>query len=88
MTKKKVKKKAAVVRRTRKTPFDIDRLRKIAQRLRTQASGLVAHANAMEDAGLDELNIDGNKMLTRALKQIDRFLRNSQRDLDEIISED
>ena len=82
------KKKAAIVRRTRKIPFDADRLRKIARRLRTQSTEFLAHAIEMEKAGLTDINIDGNKMLTRALKQVDRFLRNSQRDLDEIIGED
>ena len=82
------KKKAAIVRRARKIPFDVDRLRKIAGRLRNQASGFVAHATAMEKAGLTDINIDGNKMLTRALKQVDCFLRNSKRDLDEIIAEE
>jgi hypothetical protein len=82
------KKKPAIVRRARKIPFDADRLTKIARRLRTQSNEFVAHANRLKKAGLTEINIDGNKMLTRALKQVDRFLRNSQRDLDELISED
>jgi hypothetical protein len=82
------KKKAAIARRVRKTPFDADRLRKIAQRLRAQSAGFLAHANQMENAGLDDINIDGTKMLVRALKQVDRFLRNSQRDLDEITADD
>ncbi|HVC93616.1 MAG TPA: hypothetical protein VND64_08000 [Pirellulales bacterium] len=82
------KKKAAVARRTRKVSFDADRLVKIAGRLRAQSGAILAHARAMKNAGLTDINIDGNKMLTRALKQVDRFIRNSQRDLDEIIDED
>jgi hypothetical protein len=84
----KKKKKAVIVRRTRKIPFDAARLVKIAGRLRAQSSAVLAHARAMKNAGLTDISIDGNKMLTRALKQVDRFIRNSQRDLDEIIAEE
>ena len=84
----KKKKSSSAERGSRKTPFDPDRLRKMARRLRTQASQFAAHASAMEQAGLGHINIDGNKMLVRAMKQIDRFLRNAQRDLDELVEED
>ena len=82
------KKKSSPERSPRKIPFAPDRLRKISRRLRTQASQFTAHAAAIEKAGLGHMNIDGNKMLVRAMKQIDRFLRNAQRDLDELVEED
>ena len=50
----------------------------MASRLRTQASQFAAHAATMEKAGLGQINIDGNKMLVRAMKQVDRFLRNAK----------
>lgn len=82
------KKKSGAERNSRKTPFGPERLRKMARRLRTQASQFVAHASSMEDAGLGQINIDGNKMLVRAMKQVDRFLRNAQRDLEDILNDD
>jgi hypothetical protein len=84
----KKKKSSGAERGSRKTPFDPDRLRKIARRLRTQASQFTAHASSMEQAGLGQIAIDGNKMLVRAMKQVDRFLRNAERDLDELIEDD
>lgn len=82
------KKKSSPAGTSRKTPFDPERLRKISRRLRSQASQFAAHAAAIEKADLAHLDIDGNKMLVRAMKQIDRFLRNAQRDLDELVEED
>ncbi|HVX64268.1 MAG TPA: hypothetical protein VHC19_26840 [Pirellulales bacterium] len=82
------KKKSSATRNSRKTPFDPDRLRKLARRLRNQASQFTAHASAMEDAGLRQIDIDGNKMLVRAMKQVDRFLRNADRDLGDLLDEE
>lgn len=82
------KKKSGAERNSRKTPFNPDRLRKMARRLRTQATQFMAHASSMEDAGLGQINIDGNKMLVRAMKQVDRFLRNAQRDLGDLLDEE
>ena len=48
----------------------------------------MAHASSMERAGLQEINIDGNKMLVRAMRQVDRFLRNAERDLEDLVNED
>jgi len=82
------KKKSGGGRGSRKIPFDPERLRKLAKRLRNQASQFSAYASAVERAGLAHVNIDGNKMLLRAMKQIDRFLRHAQRDLDELVEEE
>lgn len=84
----KKKKAGGAGRGSRKTPFDPERLRKLARRLRNQASQFSAHASAVEKGGLAHVNVDGHKMLLRAMKQIDRFLRNAQRDLDELLEED
>lgn len=82
------KKKSGTARNSRKTPFDPDRLRKMARRLRNQASQFTAHASSMEDAGLAQIDIDGNKMLVRAMKQVDRFLRNAERDLGDLLDDE
>jgi hypothetical protein len=82
------KKRSGASRGSRKIPFDPDRLRKMARRLRSQASQFVAHASSMERAGLREINIDGNKMLVRAMRQVDRFLRNAERDLEDLVNEE
>lgn len=82
------KKSAAKAQGTRKSPFDPDRFRKMARRLRTQANQFLAHASSMDKAGLKEINIDGNKMLIRAMRQVDRFLRNADRDLEELVEDD
>jgi hypothetical protein len=84
----KKKKSSGADRGSRKTPFDPDRLRKIARRLRNQASQFAAHASTMEQAGLAHIDIDGNKMLVRAMKQVDRFLRNADRDLEELVDDE
>jgi hypothetical protein len=82
------KKKGSEERSSRKIPFGPERLRKMASRLRAQASQFAAHAATMEKAGLGQINIDGNKMLVRAMKQVDRFLRNTQRDLEDLVNDD
>jgi hypothetical protein len=82
------KKKSVTEKNSRKTPFTSERLRKIARRLRNQAGQFVTHAASMEAAGVTQISIDGNKMLVRALKQVDRFLRSANRDLEELLGDE
>ncbi|HWA98589.1 MAG TPA: hypothetical protein VG713_08855 [Pirellulales bacterium] len=59
---------------SRKETCSPDLLRKIAERLRGQASEFMAVAAAMEKSGVESIAVDGYGMLGRAMAQIDVFI--------------
>jgi hypothetical protein len=86
MAKKKTKKKApakkaraAIERVPRKQGYTADRIAAHVERMREQAARLSGLARSMEDAGVDEIIVDGHAMLMRGLNQIDNFADNASR---------
>jgi hypothetical protein len=86
MAKKRAKKKvatkkggAAVDRVPRKEFYSATRLTAHVERIREQAARLAGLARAMEDAGIDQILVDGHAMLLRGMNQIDNFADNASR---------
>jgi hypothetical protein len=79
MGKKKTTKKTASGRVPRKEPYNGSRLEAVVERVREQATKLSSLARSMDEAGLDEVVIDGHAMLLRGLNQIDNFIDNASR---------
>jgi cell division septum initiation protein DivIVA len=63
----------------RKEPYSPDRVGGIVKRLRDQAARLAGLAQAMEDAQLGDVTVDGHAMLLRGLNQVDNFADNAAR---------
>ena len=86
MAKKRVKKKVAVAkggvagdRVPRKEIYTAARLTAHVERIREQAARLAGLARNMEDAGVEQILVDGHAMLLRGMNQIDNFADNSSR---------
>jgi hypothetical protein len=79
MGKKKATKKAPSGRIPRKEPYSGQRVEVVVERVREQATRLSALARTIDEAGLDQVVIDGHAMLLRGLKQIDNFIDNASR---------
>ena len=85
MGKRKSKKKSAsaIVRQPRKESYESERMISVVDRMREQAARINGLARAMDDAGIDEIVVDGHAMLLRGLNQIDNFIDNSSRSVRE-----
>jgi hypothetical protein len=70
---------AADDRTPRKEPYTAGRISLHVERLREQAARMAGLARAMEDAGVDEIVVDGHAMLLRGLNQVDNFADNAAR---------
>ena len=80
MGKKRSKNKRTLpVREPRKEPYTSERVREQVERLREQAARMTGLARAMDDAGVEEIVVDGHAMLLRGLNQIDNFSDNATR---------
>jgi len=86
MAKRRVKKKAASSsqniasqRTPRKEPYTSERITTIVDRMREQAARLAGLARGMDDAGVEQIVVDGHAMLLRGLNQIDNFADNASR---------
>ena len=73
------KKKAAPVSSSRKIECTSERLRGHIERIREEAARMAALAKAMDDAGIDEITVDGHAMLLRGLNQVENFIDNATR---------
>ena len=86
MAKKRAKKKVAAKkgavpedRVPRKEVYSAQRLTAHIERIREQAARLAGLARSMEDAGIDQIPVDGHAMLLRGMNQIDNFADNASR---------
>lgn len=86
MAKKRAKKKVAAKkgaassgRVPRKEVYTGTRLTAHVERIREQAARLAGLTRAMEDAGIDQILVDGHAMLLRGMNQIDNFADNASR---------
>ncbi len=86
MAKKRATKKAAVKkggdpveRVPRKEFYTTQRVSAHVERIREQAARLSGLARSMEDAGVDEILVDGHAMLLRGMNQVDNFADNASR---------
>ncbi len=73
------KKKAPVESVSRKIECTSKRLRSHVERIREEAARMAALAKAMDDAGVDEITVDGHAMLLRGLNQVENFIDNATR---------
>ena len=67
----------------RKEVYTAQRMTAHIERIREQAARLAGLARTMEDAGIDQILVDGHAMLMRGMNQIDNFADNASRALRE-----
>jgi hypothetical protein len=86
MAKKRSKKKVSAKkgaaggdRVPRKENYTSARLTAHVERIREQAARLAGLARSMEDAGIEQILVDGHAMLLRGMNQIDNFADNASR---------
>ncbi len=66
-------------RNPRKEGYNDRRISRVVERLREQATRLASLAKQMQDADLEQVEVDGHAMLVRGLNQIDNFADNASR---------
>ena len=70
---------AATARIPRKQEYTSERLLEHVERIREQAARMAGLARSMDDAGVDEIVVDGHAMLLRGLNQVENFADNATR---------
>ncbi len=82
MPKKRTTKKAAKkgdTRVPRKEYYTSERIMVHVERVREQAARMAGLARAMDDAGVENIVVDGHAMLLRGLNQVENFTDNATR---------